>query len=215
MRVISIADGFDLEFSTGSIHDFVRVVNLSYELSEFTLSLWIKSDANRRNSHPSLFSYATEKGGENTILVMDYSKHPYTQVLGSELKYNNHIISDGRWHQVAVTWENKFGTVSLYADGIALTTKTGVGIGDTLSSNGVVYLAQDQDSVDGDLDAAQSYIGVLTEVHIWNRTFTSQEIAGLKTNCLYGEEGNILSWYKTFLSSINGNVAVHSPSSCK
>jgi len=55
-------------------------------------------------------------------------------------------------------------------------------------------LGQDQDSYKGGLDVAQAFQGNMTNVNMWDRVLTAQEITALSQSCTGGGEGNILKW---------------------
>ena len=192
----------------------MRLVNLNQDLTQFTLSVWLKA---REDASPYDFknfvSYATNDA-------------PDTLALGENLKATSfwfygvafetgYKILDGTWHHAVVTWENKNGNLLIYVDGKVLKSTTGKRVGSTVSSTGYLYLGHDQDKLDGDLNAEQAFIGLMTEFNLWNRTFTEEEVVALQNNCQSGQEGGVISWYENILQSIAGDIVVHRPSSCK
>jgi len=55
-------------------------------------------------------------------------------------------------------------------------------------------LGQDQDSYKEGLESLQAFQGNMTNVNMWDRVLTVQELAALSQSCTGGGEGNILKW---------------------
>ena len=85
--------------------------------------------------------------------------------------------------------------------------------GYTVQGGGSLILGQDQDSLEGGLEANQSLQGMLVNVNVWDRVLTAVEISGLSKSCRAGE-GNVYMW-EDFLHGIKGNAAVVIPSPCR
>ena len=54
-------------------------------------------------------------------------------------------------------------------------------------------LAQEQDSLGGDFDITQCFIGMLTNVNVWDHVLSPAEIEKMSKSCLSGE-GNVYKW---------------------
>lgn len=54
-------------------------------------------------------------------------------------------------------------------------------------------MGQDQDSYGGGFEKAQSFVGEMTGVNIWNYVMSAVEISSLAKSCLTGE-GNVVNW---------------------
>lgn len=53
-------------------------------------------------------------------------------------------------------------------------------------------MGQDQDSYGGGFEKAQSFVGEMTGVNIWNYVMSAVEISSLAKSCLTGE-GNVVN----------------------
>ena len=201
----------DLEFHTSSKNDYVRLVNLNQSLSEFTLGLWMKQYGTKNEE--TIFSYSSSASA-NTVILMIIDKKMYVELWDIEYRPAP-VTTNGIWHYLAVTWENNDGNITLYIDGSIALRKTGELVGKIVPSQGFLYLGQDQDEVDGKLDSTQAFVGLMTQLNLWNRAFSEQEVIGVKNKCRPDQEGNVISWNKDVLSAIKGNILVHRPSSCK
>ena len=82
-----------------------------------------------------------------------------------------------------------------------------------IPGGGAVVLGQDQDLVGGGFDSAQSFIGELSGVNVWDRVISSDRISRMSKACTAGK-GNVITWFD-FRSGIRGNVQIIEPSSCQ
>ena len=120
---------------------------------------------------------------------------------------------DGKWHHICVSWENKGGSWKLYKDGSTAASGSGFKTGTAIQTNGILIIGQEQDSFGGSFDPTQNYIGELTDLNIWNRVLTAQEILSLSKSC-HGGMGNVKKW-SDFKVGIRGDVRVITPSACE
>jgi len=116
-------DGRALEFD-GSGHVTVPERPWMDDLSEFTVSLWVKTDENSSSPFPGLVGKrpATNYGDTDGFLVNLYRGDIVT-VLGNgtdSVSLDGPNVRDGRWHHVAATWNGTH--VQLYVDGSVVDT---------------------------------------------------------------------------------------------
>ena len=84
-------------------------------------------------------------------------------------------LADSLWHHVVMTWQSSDGELTVYDNGVQayqVTHQAGV----SLDTIGAIVLGQEQDSVGGDFDAAQSLTGSLDEVAIYNFVLTPEQV---------------------------------------
>ena len=90
---------------------------------------------------------------------------------------------------------------------------TGLKTGHVIRAGGALLLGQEQDSLMGDLDAAQSFFGMMSQVNLWNRVMIAQEISEMSLESCRSGEGDVLKW-SDFKPGIRGAVQVIEPSPC-
>ena len=83
-------------------------------------------------------------------------------------------------------------------------------IGQEIRGGGGLVLGQDQDSVGGGFELANSFIGEMTGVNIWDHVITDQEITRMSRSCLTGV-GNVYQW-RDFKAHLKGSVQIIKPS---
>ena len=121
--------------------------------------------------------------------------------------------NDGYWHHICVSWENKAGSWEIYKDGVLQDSGSGLKTGYRIQTYGILTIGQDQDSLGGDFDASQSYVGELTDLNMWNKVLNASEVNNLSNSC-NGGRGNVKKW-SDFKVGIRGDVRVVSPSACE
>ena len=112
-----------------------------------------------------------------------------------------------------LSWENIAGSWKLYKDGAVAKQRDSLGAGHVIKSEGSLMLAQEQDSLGGDFDITQCFIGMLTNVNVWDHVLSPAEIEKMSKSCLSGE-GNVYKW-SDFIHGLKGETRVVIPSPCK
>ena len=74
-------------------------------------------------------------------------------------------------------------------------------------------LGQEQDSLGGGFEAAQRFIGMMTNVNVWDHVLSTAQIEQMSKSCLSGE-GNVYKW-SDFIYGREEKVRVVIPSPCK
>ncbi|XP_077968088.1 serum amyloid P-component-like [Styela clava] len=160
------------------IQDYV-VVNASIpDMTEVTVCAWV-SPIYGQHVDGAVFSYATP-GSDNTLLiefepelsVYLYSKRLTLDEIGN--RNENHIC-------VVVSTINN--TVHLYLNGSKHSRKTLTHEITKIKGQGTVVLGQDQDEKLGGFQAEDSFLGVIKNCMLWNRTLTSREIEDMQNDC--------------------------------
>ena len=120
---------------------------------------------------------------------------------------------NGLWHHICATWQSSTGSWKFYKDGDLKEQGTSFKRGHTIRQGGTLVLGQDQDSVGGDFESAQSFQGMLSNVNIWDLVLDSIQIGKLSKSCLLDEatDRKVYKWLD-FLRE--GGVALVNPSPC-
>ena len=73
-----------------------------------------------------------------------------------------------------------------------------------IPASGTVVIGQDQDKVGGGFQITQSFgPGEVTEVNLWSRVLSGDEIATQKANCDIAQAGLVL-WWGQFKGNVTG-----------
>ena len=120
--------------------------------------------------------------------------------------------NDGRWHPICVTWRNSDGAWKFYKDGHLHNHSINFMRGHTIRTGGSLVLGQEQDRVGTGFDSSQSFVGLLTNVNVWNKELPPKEIQAFSKSCRYGV-GNVYKW-SDFIYGVKGKTALVIPSPC-
>lgn len=156
-----------------------------------TVELWLKTRAKAKNANSTPFSYAVSRQANEFALYRTPSLFVFVQ---DNQKESGISFSDGQWHHCAATWESSTGQIKLYKDGQSVFSKT-VSKNIFLRSLGAVVIGQEQDKMGGSFELSDAFQGQLSEVRIWDRIRTAEEIQTLMgQRCTGQEEGLVACW---------------------
>ncbi|XP_053174038.1 serum amyloid P-component-like [Scomber japonicus] len=110
------------------------------------------------------------------------------------------------WHSMCTTWSSDDGLSQLLLNG-KLTIKRYVASMKPISGVPSIMLGQEQDSYGGGFDAKQSFIGMMSKVHMWDYVLSPTELRAYEK----GENftpGNVLNWRALDFQQV-GMASVH------
>ena len=122
------------------------------------------------------------------------------------------VLNDGKWHHVCVSWENIGGHLKFYKDGTLFGQHSAFETGFVIKSGKSVRLARSQ-SFYPPHDAKDKFVGMLTNVNVWDHVLSPGEIKKMSKSCLSGV-GNVYKW-SDFIYGLKGETRVVIPSPCK
>ncbi|KAG8543117.1 hypothetical protein GDO81_025343 [Engystomops pustulosus] len=176
------------------------------DLTEFTLCFEVSTGLSGRRE-VLLFSYCKDENDElNVWRELDGRLSLYLRSSQDGAIFSLPGLSTFGTH-ICVTWKSSSGITSFWFDG-KRSTRQVYRRGHYVSSGGTVILGQDQDTCGGKFDAKQSFVGEISDVHLWDYVLTSSTIKDVykkkKT-----PPGNIIDWSSTNYS-LYGNVRIES-----
>ncbi|KAM4662744.1 C-reactive protein-like isoform 1-T3 [Discoglossus pictus] len=182
---------------------------LNKPLDKFTICL---RSYNEMRSQ-SLISWATQ-GSErhNTVLILFNSLTSCSVFVNQEVNTFTINADSFEWKHICVTWDSHTGVIQLWVDGKVYPRRTS-SKGFTISPQSSIILGQDQDSFGGGFDIKESFVGEITDVHIWDYVLPLTDI----NEVLFSYKsinGNIISW-RSLQYEIKGDVLVQPRLQCK
>ncbi|XP_077984041.1 sushi, von Willebrand factor type A, EGF and pentraxin domain-containing protein 1-like [Glandiceps talaboti] len=205
-----ITTDFNMHFPSAQATDYAMMSNVP-DLYEFTLSFWMRTTDT--SSYGTPVSYAHSHGpGEtlidNALTLQDYNS--FVLYINGEPVYTDlRANSDSNWHHVTVTWESSTGSWKFYFDNQVIREGSGLQHGKLISGGGTLVVGQEQDGVGGLFSAAESFVGDLTQVNLWDYAMTTGEVSSVYAGC--NEMGNVIAWIQMKNSS-QGNVLIQEES---
>ncbi|MEE6521277.1 hypothetical protein FKM82_019401 [Ascaphus truei] len=183
---------------------------LEKPLNKLTICLRSYTELNRDHS---LFSLAIPGSGtDNTFLI--FPKPPnfasvYINQEETRIKTEAAVLD---WKHTCVSWESATGVIQLWINGKLYprrASKKGFSINIQMS----IILGQEQDSYGGGFDSKQSFMGEISDVHMWDYVLTSKNIQQALLNSK-DLNGNVISW-RSLQYEIKGDVIVQPKLQCR
>nr|XP_058965675.1 sushi, von Willebrand factor type A, EGF and pentraxin domain-containing protein 1-like isoform X2 [Pocillopora verrucosa] len=205
---LSCSSAYRMVFGQPSIKSYASITNAtSSSLSEFTMCLFVKMKDTNLIGSQCLYSYATigARYG-NAFYVCLFFPGIRISIDASENDDTDARvkINDTTWHHICVTWKNTKGYWQLYLDGQLQISGTDLKKDHQIPAGGTVVIGQDQDKVGGGFGIEDSFgPGEVTEVNLWSRVLSGDEIATQKANCDIAQAGLVL-WWGQFKGNVTG-----------
>ncbi|XP_043555680.1 adhesion G-protein coupled receptor D2-like isoform X2 [Chiloscyllium plagiosum] len=136
-------------------------------------------------------------------------------VHGVHSPYSQAVDNNGRWHHLCVSWARQGGDWAIAADGAVISSGEQLYIADDIGAGGVFIVGQEQDTFGGSFKKDESFVGNITQLHIWDRVLNTDEIRALVEDCLVISLGLFFQWNISSFE-IETSVQVHEGfSQCK
>jgi len=189
---------------TGTNGDYVTIPPIGFNtLPSYTVSLWVKHDGNAsplNHDENYICGHSSSNSCQGTFGIGCNTGFPNTNV-----GYSNHYVGGQDNSAFAGTWVLRTlvinnGSISIYRNGILLSTQSGTTATDQESEIGLGT----HWFCSGGTQSTR-FIGEMDELGIWNRALSQQEITSLYTGLpFYSDTCNAVSG-----SLVNGLVAYY------
>ncbi|XP_075688034.1 C-reactive protein-like [Rhinoderma darwinii] len=198
---------------SGTVLMFPEVGNRSYavlqpqapvDLIDFTLCLRVSTALSGRRE-VILFSYCNDGQDElNVWRELDGRLSLYLRSSSDGAFFSLPGLSTFGTH-ICVTWRSSSGVTSFWVNG-KMSTRQIYRKGHNVTPGGNVILGQDQDICGGSFDVKQSFVGEISDVHLWNYVQHSSAIKDVYKN-KPSAQGNVINW-SSVNYSLYGNVVI-------
>ncbi len=149
-------------------NDYLRKTSFSsFPTSAITVFMVNKTGDNADGP----FSYAST-AGDNDFLI--YNSSNYRFYRNSTAISSGQAGNDNIWHIIDASWRGSDGATALWKDGSSVFTGT-LASGTSITSNGCLAIAGEQDAIDGNYDASQFHDGDFLEIIVFNTSLNSAE----------------------------------------
>uniref|UniRef100_A0A3P9KUY8 Pentraxin family member n=1 Tax=Oryzias latipes TaxID=8090 RepID=A0A3P9KUY8_ORYLA len=140
-----------------------------------------------------------------------YDNEIQSYVGTGSVAYGGWDYKPNTWHSICTTWDSVTGLVQIWFDGKPSIRKF-VHSG-AITQTVIVLLGQDQDSHGGRFDINQSFVGMMSDVHMWDYILSPCEIQNYMNKGSF-LPGNVLNW-KALDFQIIGNVLIENQADCQ
>ncbi|XP_039476023.1 serum amyloid P-component-like [Oreochromis aureus] len=129
---------------------------------------------------------------------------------------NNRVTFTGQdymlntWQSICTTWDSESELVQLWLNGKPSIKKF---IGGSVITDPIVIVGQEQDSHGGGFDINQSFVGMMSDVHMWNYVLSPCEIQRFVEDLNF-TPGNVINW-RALEFEVTGRVLVENKITCE
>ncbi|KAM9352901.1 uncharacterized protein ABDE67_005290 [Symphorus nematophorus] len=141
-----------------------------------------------------LFSLATSLNANGYLIFWDETnKEMEPHIRDKKTEYRPQDYKPNMWHSICTTWDSVTGLVQLWFDGQPSIRKFS-SIGSSIRGSPIIILlGQEQDSHGGGFDQKQSFVGMMTDVYMWDYVLSPCEIHNYMDDISF-TPGNVLNW---------------------
>ncbi|XP_030248711.1 serum amyloid P-component-like [Sparus aurata] len=166
----------------------VRLTTSGQMFKAVTVCLRSITDLSRAHA---LFSLATPSSDNGFLIFKGAANNIISvSVVNTDAGFRGQDYKLNTWHPICSTWDSESGLAQLWLDGKPSIRKF---TGGSNITNPIVILGQEQDSYGGKFDRRQSFIGMITDVHMWDHTLSSCEVQRYVDDRNFSP-GNVLNW---------------------
>ncbi|KAM6995737.1 C-reactive protein-like isoform 1-T2 [Tautogolabrus adspersus] len=169
---------------------YVKLTTTKESLSAITVCHRSFTDLKRDHV---LFSMSTS-GNSNAFLTFwdNTNKEMEAHVRDKAAEFAGTDYKLNMWHSICTTWDSTSGLVQLWFNGQPLTRKFSTS-GTSFQGPFIIILGQEQDSHGGGFDLKQSFVGMMSDIHMWDYTLSACEIHNYMDDLNF-TPGNVLNW---------------------
>ncbi|XP_019732936.1 neuronal pentraxin receptor a isoform X3 [Hippocampus comes] len=182
-------EGYRLSFPSRTNYMYAVVKHSIPKLWAFTFCLWLRPT---EGGIGTPVSYAVSEQPNELVLLQGL--HTPTELLINDkvarLPLN---LSRGNWQHICVSWNQKGGDWQAYQGGKLRGEGHGLAAGHEIRPGGVLVLGQEQDSLGGGFDSTQALVGELSQMGLWDRVLSADQVASL-ARCGTVTQGGVAPW---------------------
>ena len=142
-----------------------------FPTTELTMEVWCKTS--NTSASRAFVSYSDRSDHNEAILFAP----PSITLYGPSSNIGTGVdVADGKFHQVVRTSLRSSGAEILYVDGRRAYGTGTLAAGTNFGANGVLVVAQEQDSAGGGFSGSQAFVGPQAIIRIYNRVLSSTEV---------------------------------------
>uniref|UniRef100_A0A8C6SUG3 Pentraxin family member n=1 Tax=Neogobius melanostomus TaxID=47308 RepID=A0A8C6SUG3_9GOBI len=151
-----------------------------------------RSFTNLKRDH-NLFSMSSQSFDNEFLLFYDFTNNEMeVHVKNQKAEYGGLDYKPNTWHSLCTTWDSGSGLVQLWFNGRPL-IKNYLSAQSNLTDNPIIILGQEQDSHGGRFNIKQCFLGMMTDVHMWDYVLSACEIEKYVSELSF-TPGNVLNW---------------------
>nr|XP_061789610.1 serum amyloid P-component-like [Nerophis lumbriciformis] len=180
--------------------DHVKLITPKTYFSALTICFRFVTDLPRNYS---LFSLATPKVYNDFLIFKSKENVISVYVHNAHADFFSIAFLPNTWHTFCATWESEKGIAQLWIDEEP-TVKKFVHSGQPISGRPSIVLGQEQDKYGGGFDVSQSFIGEISQLHMWDYVILPHEIRRYTEGNNFAP-GNVFNWRNLNFEIVGGS----------
>ncbi|KAM9851645.1 serum amyloid P-component-like [Aulostomus maculatus] len=156
------------------------------------VTVCLRSFTDLKRNHV-LFSLATTSFSNDFLIMWDEGNKELEIYVRDQI---TDFIQEGNklnmWHSICATWESSTGLAQVWFDGQPSSRKT-ITSGSNIVGRPIITIGQEQDSYGGGFSADQSFVGMMSDVHMWDYVLSPCELQRYVDDLNF-TPGNVLNW---------------------
>ncbi|NPA29396.1 MAG: hypothetical protein GXO33_04350 [Epsilonproteobacteria bacterium] len=149
-------------------------------LDAFSVAVWFKT-AQNRSQQDILQALGNDDDDDELEIYLYENDKVKVKIKDTSQSFSlDTQTDDNTWHQLVLTREDD--TACLYFDGSKVSCQDDYPTGALSVQAGSLIIGQEQDSVGGDFDAAQSFVGYLDELKIFEGVLDESDVQSIYNN---------------------------------
>ncbi|CDQ75522.1 unnamed protein product [Oncorhynchus mykiss] len=195
-------DAFQIGFPMRTNYIYGKIKRtLLNEIFALTVCLWIKGGSGPGLGTP--FSYSVP-GQANELVLIEWGNNPMELLVNDKAVTLPMAMTDGKWQHLCVTWSTHDGHWEAFQDGVKRGSGENLSAWHPIKPGGVFILGQEQDALGGRFDATQSFVGEMSDLQLWSRVLTPNEIYS-QASCGGHMAGDLITWTEAVVE-LHGGV---------
>uniref|UniRef100_A0A3P9IFA1 Pentraxin family member n=1 Tax=Oryzias latipes TaxID=8090 RepID=A0A3P9IFA1_ORYLA len=192
---------------TNTAHVRLNPIKQSYK----AVTVCHRSVTDLKRSHV-LFSLSTPTNDNGFLIYwQNENQEIRPHVRDARVEYGGWDYKPNMWHSICTTWDSVTGLVQIWFDGKPSIRK--YMISGAITETATLLLGQEQDSPGGGFDINESFVGMMSDVHMWDYILSPCEIQNYMDKGSF-TPGNVLNW-KALDFQIIGNVLIENQAVCQ
>lgn len=191
-------DGVDDNFTFGQLKGY------GAEPLSLTVSAWIKTTSSDKfmqvlTSHEAVKFHNLSINSRNEARYSIRARTTITStIFGHQILEVNSTtkINDGEWHHIVGVWNHDTHTLAIYVDGNLEDSQQG-------AESAYLQLLDQRTTIGSWKNDSEFFEGSISALSVWNKAFTSDEIADMET-CYEGTESNLVAYWN--FNTMNNNL---------
>ena len=196
----------DGAFGTNAVHfdgTGLQHMAIPHQVVEFgknvTILYWLRTTDLRNHAMLS----AANAVNDNEFLIRSTNAGDTIEVFDGEafdssVSWTGLNLADGSWHHLAIVRNQTAQNIEAFLDGQSLGSQPALLNSLTIDSEGFLF-GQDQDSVGGEFNPEEDFVGDLDDLRIYRRPLTAQEIQDIRNiDQDSGGSDGLPDWWEVF-----------------